>query len=144
MIEASLEHRDFTVEFSREVENAVRNSLRDAGQIGVNVARQTASEYNIGAIKGSVFQSGVEKHSTKGWGVWLIAGDWRAILFEYGTYTRRKRPLKQPRRSNRPNKGVKAGYFLTKGLRTARASLPDLLRAHMRRSAAVSTRRGLR
>lgn len=125
----TIEYKEAFNTFERELTMGTKRALEDAGRIALTAVRAAPSDYNIGSILAKVQKTGIE-HTSKGLGLWLIARDWRSIFFEKGTYTRRKGALKQPRRSARANRGVKAAHFLGHATKVARLALPALLRSH--------------
>lgn len=114
-------------EYEQALYQATHRALDAAADIAVAEVRASPTPYELAPILDSAMRTGVERTS-KGQGVFIVLADWRGILFELGTYRRRKRPLKQPRRSDRPNRGVRPGYFLIRATRTAKKSIPELLR----------------
>lgn len=112
--------------YALEVDRRCDRALGKAAAAGVAAARATPTRYNIGEILNSIVATPARERKG-GREVSIVAGDWRATMFELGTYTRRRRKLKQPRRTSRPNKGVRAGYFLNRGVKAARPLLLSLL-----------------
>lgn len=109
-------------QYHHELERAVDRALGRSAGVAKAAAKSKPTSYNIGAILDEIeveeakdYKGGREVH--------LVAKDWRSTFFELGTYKRRRRKLKQPRRSTSTRKGVKPGYFLSRGLRAGKAVL---------------------
>lgn len=117
--------------FSASLERGIQRGLRQAALISAGASRRAPTRYRIGAILSAVRIDRVRRAVYKGrdgYEIAIAANDWRAILFEKGTYTRRRGKLKQPRRSSRANKGVRAIRFLRIGLAAGNIRLVDEIR----------------
>lgn len=117
-------------QFGADTQRGIERALGRAASITVAAARGAGSEYQIGSIQGSIKATSAHR-IRKGWRIFVYADDFRAILYEKGTYSRRRSKLSS--RYHRTAKaeaiaaeagtGVKAQRFLAKALVVGRVAL---------------------
>ena len=120
--------------FGNEITRAVERSLPKMGHVVAHEAQSKPTKYRIHGILAKTRVTGVKRIS-RGWQISVVAQDFREIFFEKGTYRNRRAKLKQPGRRGAGSHlrgGVKAGHFLSKGLRSARSQLIRVLEQEMR------------
>lgn len=139
------------LEYERQMERGVQRAIGRAAAIGVAASRGAATGgYRVGEITGSTkVQPPVVRYRSRGRTGWLlsiVASDWRSLFFELGTNKRRRRKLSpktiarrntasgQARQAKVANqRGVRALYFLNKGVRELRSRMIDLLQSELGR-----------
>ena len=109
---------------TRKFERAAHRGVDRASRHGMSVQRSAPTRYRIRHILGAA----VLVRARVVGGGWITGGwrntDFRQVFFEYGTLTKRTKPLKQPRRRKVKRGGIEPQYAMTKGRAAARSKLP--------------------
>lgn len=119
---------------SRRFDDAVRDAVEDATNIGAAVARGTAATRTRTGAMANI-QIGDVRKNRKGWNGIIASPPYYAIFHEFGTLSRRRKKLRQPSRrtADATTGGIKALRFMGKGRTAARAALLPLIVRHMGR-----------
>lgn len=117
--------------YLKEIDRAQRAALLLAANRAAVQARGDTGGYNIGTITATA-RAGPAKRDRRGRLICeIVMRDYRGIFFELGTRKRRRRKLKQPRRSHDQNRGVRAIRMLSKATREQAKTLEGELRLKM-------------
>lgn len=108
----------------RKFEKAWLRAADRAARDGVRAAKGAQTRYRIRGILARTRAQKARVEGTK-----IVAGivnpDWKEIFFEFGTLTRRRRPLKRPRRRQVTRGGIHPQYPLTKARKLAIGKLRE-------------------
>lgn len=127
-------------QFGAESQRAVERAMGHAAAATVAASRVNPGGYQIEPILASIKATPVHR-IRKGWQVYVYAEDFRAVLFAFGTYSRRRKALspkyhRTPKAAETAAKrgtGVKAQPFLQRGVRVARVALLAALQRELGR-----------
>lgn len=108
-------------QMTEQISRLARDSATEAARVGAEVAQQRASQRGIGGIT-----AGTAAGSVDGWVAYFVSTHPATWFQSFGTLGNRRRPLKQPPRTNRtraPGTGIVPLNFLAAGRAAGRRAM---------------------
>ena len=116
----------------RKFERAALRGVDKASRAGVAAAQAKPTRYRLGSINAKIRVVPARLMGTKIIGG-FVSEDWRQIFFEWGTLTKRTKPLKRPRKRKVSRGGIEPQHTLAFAKRAARQALVQKVAAELAR-----------
>jgi hypothetical protein len=119
-------------QYRDELEREVKRSLVQAAGAAVAAGKAKPSRYQIEHIQGNVRVDGPPRRTFRGWEITIHWPDFRANMFDKGTYQKLGRRLTARSKAGAEgNRGVRPQRFVAAARRAGKASLIASLRRNL-------------
>lgn len=120
-------------QYRGELDREIRRSLLQAAGAAMAAGKAKPSRYNIDHIQGNVRVDGPPRRTFRGWEITITWPDFRANMFDKGTYQKLGRRLTaRSKVGGEGNRGVKPQRFVAAAKRAGRAALIVSLQRNLR------------